>query len=145
VETGWGSSWLCKSPFFNFGGIKAHSKALGLYVDAETKEQVDGELEDTEGKFQSYAGGIPSYLADHTSVLLQWTCVRNALSLGLVAVTDALGPFTDEDRAAMKHLPPEPPTHSEYSSSDTYPAELMEIAQEFGFTDMACIDNFAAL
>ncbi|HVN78546.1 MAG TPA: glucosaminidase domain-containing protein [Terriglobia bacterium] len=137
LETGWGASSLSKPPINNYGGIKYHLRQWPAY-SVQTREVISGESQVVPGTFQTYPT-VADYIADHAAILTQWQCVRDVLGLGLAALCEALGPWTDEDRKTPN------PSHANYSTDPNYPNTLMKIINQLGLTDPTKIEQYAAM
>lgn len=134
LETGWGISSLCKVN--NYGGVKDHLPQWPPLVK-ETREVIGGKDVVITDKFQTYPT-IADYVADHAAVLLRWECVRTAAGISLVALCEALGPWTPEDRKSSN------PSTSNYSTDPHYGSTLMLIIDGLMLDAPGKVEQFAS-
>ena len=141
LETGWGTSSLCKPPIFNFGGIQHHIKGTPG-ISKKSREVIDGKDEILLDSFQTYPT-VSDFILDHSNVLLRWRCVRDSLGLGVLATCEALGTWNDADRLAMHQGRADACDHSNYSTDPHYGATLMQIIEGIELQRDGKIEEFA--
>lgn len=140
LETGWGAKSVLSLPLYNnWGGIKWHIQGWPAYV-APSREVINGKDTFDPQKFQTYPT-IADFIQDHATVLLRWRCVRDGLALGVQAGCEALGPWDDADRKAMKEGRMGEVKTSNYSSDPAYSKTLMQIITGLGLTDSARLEG----
>ena len=140
LETGWGKSSLCKVN--NYGGIKWHIPGWPP-LEKPTTEVYSGKVTPIVDKFQTYPT-IADFITDHSAVLLRWRCVRDALGLGVLATCEALGPWSDADRLAMKAGRADDCRTSNYSTDPKYGGTLMGIIEGISLQKTGQLEAYAA-
>ena len=140
IETGWGDSSLAQPPVNNWSGIKFHDTQLGNAYNAQTREVINAESQTQTGHFQMYSSQ-DAWMADYMHFMLSHQCILDAMPNGIEAVAEALGPWTESDRALMESG--RLPLHANYSTDPQYPTVVMEIVNEWQLTNASQLEGLA--